>query len=157
MKRKTLLSVVGFTVLATLAGCAKVEMGGRPILKKTVAGIEPGKTTKYEIIQWFGTPYSISEPNKSISLSDMGQGQISPLSPYPNLGSTLVSNPFEFFTPKHKITDSYRVFYYYYTHMFASATTPFYASAKRYKDELFILIDESNQLVVDFVFMPDRH
>lgn len=141
--------VITIFAIAMLAGCMKMEMGGRPLKKKMIAKIEPGKTTKNEITQWFGMPCSISEPNQ------IGQGQVN-IHPY--WGGTLGSrNPFEFFTPKHKIADSYRVYYYYYLRSTMGPVVPFYSEMKQYKDELFVLIDESTQLVVDFTFVPDKH
>jgi hypothetical protein len=145
-------AVIAIILLATLAGCMKMEMGGRPIKKEMLAKIEPGKTTKNEIIQWFGAPAGIISPHQE----DEWQQQM-PLSPYMAYSASTVSNPFELFTPKHKISESYRVYYYCYIRSEMQDVIPFYTEMKHFKDELFILVDESNQLVIDYSFIPDKH
>jgi hypothetical protein len=138
-------AIIAIVLLAMLTGCMKMEMGGRPIKKEKLAKIEPGKTTKKEIIEWFGAPAGIiSSP----------RNQQMPVSPY--MGG-MISNPFELFTPKHKISESYRVYYFCYLRSEMIPVVPFYHEMKQYKDQLFVLIDESNQLVIDYSFIPDKH
>jgi hypothetical protein len=53
------------TVSATFVsgGCfSGSNTSGKPINEKTVKMIQPDKTTKDEIIQWFGPPQSIEKP-----------------------------------------------------------------------------------------------
>ncbi|MDD5326561.1 MAG: hypothetical protein PHY02_01960 [Phycisphaerae bacterium] len=151
-KRKITRMCWVFIVLAvtTLTGCMtmKMEMGGRPLTKKNIAKIESGRTTKDDIIQWFGMPKSVSKPNQSDQSTNVN---------IPNFaGAPGVRDLFEFFSSKHKITETHRVYYYYYVHS-DSAGVLFFHEWKQRQDELFILIDESTQLVVDYMFVPDKH
>ena len=54
-----------FVIIIFLLGCATAtNVIGRPISQENVSKIETGKTTKEDILLWFGEPYSITKDEK---------------------------------------------------------------------------------------------
>lgn len=54
--------LLGFITLFILSGCMTINtgIGGKEIDPQLISKIELSKTTKTEILQWFGNPHSIS-------------------------------------------------------------------------------------------------
>jgi len=96
-------------------GCAKPKfIIGKPISQEKVNSIQRGKTTKQEIIEWFGTPSGIVKKDEKMNLP---KGKIS-------------SDPFfDLFSTRCDVTENSRI--YYYT----------FARRKGYGGHLFVPID----------------
>ena len=94
------------TFLLSLGGCiwGSVEYD-RTLKKDMVLKIEPGKTTRNHILQWFGPPAVLAEKNNRVSLPALEQGQVK----IQDVDSLMF---FEEFLEKHSISEHHAVYYY---------------------------------------------
>jgi len=147
------------TVSATLfpGGCFSCSnTSGKPINEKTVKMIQPDKTTKDEIIQWFGPPQSIEKPSgkeettvKEEKVKTMGY-QAWPGGAF----SPSFESSFELFSSKHKITEDHRIYVYTFTE-FKVRGYPFGGGGHGLSDKLLILINEKTGFVEDYIFSKE--
>ena len=149
------------TVSATFVsgGCfSGSNTSGKPINEKMVKMIQPDKTTKDEIIQWFGPPQSIEKPGgkdetaaKEEKVKTMGY-QAWPGGAFP----PSFESSFELFSSKHKITEDHRIYVYTFTE-FKIAASPFLfrTGSHSLSDKLLILVNEKTGIVEDYIFSKE--
>jgi len=130
---------------------------GEPIKEDMVKMIQPGKTTKEEIIQWFGIPSVIAKKGEKMSLPT----ELVSMSVAGEIGRQEVSSDtfFNLFSTKHKLTESHRIYYYTYTK--SKGTTfamPYfgYTGGKALTDKLLVLINEDTGIVEDYIFRKQK-
>ena len=77
MKRIVIVLSVAFLSILLLSGCLTTNnISGTPINKETVQKIENGKTTRDEILQWFGAPDKILDSGTSVQGNAGVGGQV---------------------------------------------------------------------------------
>jgi len=110
--------------------------------------ILPGKTTKQEILLWFGPPLAIARKGKVMKI------------PSPDVQKTssyeLDSDTFlELFSGKHEITENHIVYYYTYSETKGTGAFILFAgtdSSRLIVDKLWILINRETGIVEDYMF-----
>jgi hypothetical protein len=144
-----------FVTILFLAGCVRF-LGqsikqGTPIKEDMVKMIQPGKTTKEDIIQWFGIPNVIQkqgEETASPKQVDMVQPFVSPVFP-----------SFDFFSSKHKITEDHRIYAYFFTKT-EGTMTDILIFSKQYMttltDTLLVLVNEKIGIAEDYIFRKEN-
>lgn len=151
MRRHTPTAISGLIALLALAamltaGCVGVwgSRTGRAIKRSTVAKIEPGCTSREQVLERFGVPDAIVEPGRSVPFMRGGHGNI-------------VTQPFSLFSSAHSITRDHRVYFYVTTKLVAAwAGVPHLCAqtGTSKTDQLFVLINERTALVEDYVYKP---
>lgn len=152
------LGVVVITATMFLWGCAIMPhkyTSGEPIKEDKTKMIQPGKTTKEEIIQWFGIPTVIAKKDEKMSLPIEMAGMMGVTGG--EVGKQEVSSDtfFNLFSSKHKLMENHRIYYYRYTK--SSGTNfsmPFfgYSGGRALTDKLLVLINEDTGIVEDYIF-----
>jgi len=149
--RKISVFVVFICAVVLLGGCmvaGRKYKGEECFQKDQIEKILPGKTTKQEILLWFGPPLAIARKGKVIKI------------PSPDVQKTssyeLHSDTFlELFSGKHEITENHIVYYYTYSEMKGTETVVVFAgtgNSKLVVDKLWILINKETGIVEDYVF-----
>ena len=140
-------------LLACFAGCVvgSVQMD-KTLTGELIEKIEPGKTAKGQILDWFGPPDVLARTGKTIKVPSTD-----PKNPgLQEMDSELL---FELFTVKHQIGDHHIV--YYYADSEASVGGAFLlvamaASTTMRQDRLWILINQNTGIVEDYVFREGK-
>jgi len=152
---KTFLCLVTSFFILSIMSCAimptKGEVG-KPIDEKMVKKIQKGKTTREEIIQWFGIPMAVAKKGETIKLSGamatpMGGGEMQ--------GAEVSSDTYFVLFANHNITENHRIYLYIFTKTKGMGfSMPFIStmSGKTLKNTLIILMDESKGIVVDYKY-----
>ncbi|MDD5085194.1 MAG: hypothetical protein PHE61_04015 [Candidatus Omnitrophica bacterium] len=125
---------------------------GKQIKDSAARKVQPGVTTKAEIIEWFGVPTAIAKKGEKVSLpmemAHYGAGCEGPRQ------DTSSETFFSMFSSKHKITDSHRIYYYAYTKSEGSMLGILFfntMSSKTQTDKLLVLINEDTGIVEDYL------
>ena len=141
-----------FTVVllasAYLSGCIYVTKTTDEQLftKAQAEKIERGKTTKAEVLQWFGPPLAIVRKNEG-GQALKGEEDIRP------------ETFFELFSGKHVISQDHVV--YYYRNLGKGAMIGYVVVAGRAqewktRERLWILINQKNGIVEDYMLRQDQ-
>ena len=154
------LAILAVFFVVLLQGCPSLPIrSGVQLPQETVEQLQPGKTTKAEVLDWFGMPLSIAKKGETLTIfresAWVAGGGIRPSSYYQVDADTF----FELFSAKRKITDRHRIYYYYH-----SVSTKFAIiaivynreSAHTRKDQLWLLMDEETGIVEDYVFRKEQ-
>ncbi len=125
---------------------------GTPIKEDTVKMIQPGKTTKEDIIQWFGIPNVIQKQGEEAASSKQGAmvGMMGPQFVYPS---------FDLFSSKHKITEDHRIYGYTFTKMEGKmVTVPIIGKQdmETKTDMLLVLVNEKTGIAEDYIFRKEN-
>lgn len=136
-------------LLVCLEGCV---VGSVQVDKKLtgelIKKIEPGKTVKGDVLEWFGPPNVLARQGKMVKVPSTD-----PKNPgLQEMDSELL---FELFSVKHQIADHHIV--YYYVDVEASMGGAYLliaiaASTTVKQDRLWILINQNTGIVEDYVF-----
>ena len=146
--------ITSLTVIL-VAGCVPTlpVVSGPPLPQEAVEKIEPGKTKKAQIFEWFGPPMAIGAKGDRLTIPTAWVGgELRPGGYY----QTEADSFFELFSSKHTISDHHRVYYYYRA---VSNKRPFFALLVIYEtssvgiDKLWILVNEETGTVEDYVFL----
>jgi len=153
------VAILAAFLLVSLQGCVPAFpfLSGVPLPQKTVDEVQPGKTTRSEVLEWFGMPLSIAKKGEVLRIPhgpEWAAGGVRPAG-YNQVDADAF---FELFSTKHKITDHQRIYYY-----FSSLSTKYgvvlavyvHESANTRVDRLWLLIDEETGLVDDYVFRKE--
>lgn len=146
-------------MLLFLGGCMVMPHSssyGTPIKEDMVKRIQDGKTTKEEIVKWFGIPNIVQKQGEdTTSQKSLPEGAI-----MGSMGQKFVSQAsFELFSSKHKITEDHRIYVYSFTKMKgASVNVLFFGTTdtKTLTDILLILVNEKTGNVEDHIFRKDE-
>jgi hypothetical protein len=152
-----LLWILAVSATSFQGGCGSYSItSGKPIDEKTVKMIQPGKTTKDEIIQLFGPPQSIEKPSgkeEATAKEEKVKTMVVPAWPGGTIPPSFESS-FELFSSKHKIIEDHRIYVYTFT-KFKGEVGPFGGGSHNLSDKLLILINEKTGVVEDYVFSKE--
>ena len=169
MKKLILLAVVVFFSMS-LVGCFVSPHSftqGRPIADNKVEKIQKGRTTKDEIISWFGVPTTIIKKGDKTKTELTSTAAPSPTIALPYFMPGLQGTPtgefsseqlFSLFSSKNKIKDDDVIYYYAYTSTQGSSFGLLFFSttdSHAVTDKLLILIDEEKGIVTDFILSKE--
>jgi hypothetical protein len=144
-------------------GCAPIlpYTSGAPVPKATVSAMQPGKTTKYELLEHFGMPLSIAKKGETVLIP---RGKEHSTGSSPGVGTVILARfesvsgdaLFEAFSSR-PIGPEHRV--YYYGHSISTKRslvmfTYIREWAETTTDELWVLVNEKNGIVEDFLYRP---
>jgi len=157
MKRESKMNGIFLCIIVTtlfLAGCINAYSFryGPQIKEDIVKMIQPGKTTKEDIIQWFGSSTNIVQ-KQGADATTPKEGLVDVIDP------RLVSPSFDLFSSKHKITEDHRIYVYTST---KSEGTVFYLSfftksdGQMFKDSLLVLVNEKTGIAEDYIFIKEN-
>ena len=141
-----------FTVVllasAYLSGCIYVTKttGEQLFTKAQAEKIERGKTTKAEVLQWFGPPVAIVRKNEG-GQELKGEEDIRP--------ETFL----ELFSGKHRISQDHVVYYYRNLGRGGAMIGIVVAGGTqewKTRERLWILINEKNGIVEDYMLLQDQ-
>ena len=149
--KKILVFVVFLWTVILLGGCAIMgakHKGEESFNKGQINKILPGKTTKQEILLWFGPPLSIARKGRVMKIPS---ADVQKRSSY-ELQSDIF---FELFSAKHEITENHIIYYYTYSETKNTAvliTLYLTGRSKLVVDKLWILINTETGIVEDYIF-----
>ncbi len=139
--------VLGAVLAAALVcvGCITVERSESSGVEG-VDKIQSGKSTKREVLEWFGPPAAISKKGEVVKV------------PAPEFGGEAEEVPaealFELFPQERPITRSHVIYYYQFSRTKLPPTYIFWmerGEEKVYVDKLWILINEDTGVVEDYL------
>ena len=153
--------VLLLTLLAWSQGCVPAIplITGPDLSEDSVERIEPGRTTKHQLFEWFGLPMAIGEndellhiPRPTIysgsSVGDIRRGG------YDDINADTF---FELFSSTRQLGDQHRVYYYYRavsTSYVVIGGLAYYTSSHTQTRRLWVLVDEDRGIVDDYLFRP---
>jgi hypothetical protein len=146
------------TVMLQACAPALPLSSGVSLSEARVQRLQPGNTSKHEVLELFGMPLSIAKKGEVLTVS-RGSEYKAGGSGVEHAGLYLVPADtfFELFTPKHRMAEHHRIYYYYDAvsnkHLLMLGVYYRESSSTR-SDQLWILINEQTGLVEDFVFRP---
>lgn len=164
--RKFILFATIILFGVSLAGCMIAPHSftqGRPIADNKVTLIQKGKTSKDEIIGWFGVPTTIIKKGDQARKESTSVTASSPTSVLPYFTPGVQGTPtgevaseqlFSLFSSKNKIKESNVIYYYAYTITKGSSLGLLFINttdSHAVTDKLLILIDEEKGVVEDFI------
>jgi hypothetical protein len=147
-------------LIFSLQGCLALPlMSGVPLPKKTVNQLQAGKTTKAELLKWFGPPLSIATKGGTLNVDHGAQFSIGSMPGVTSRYERVQADTFfELFATRHPITDRDRVYYYQYVVSYKYTVfllVYFNETADTRWDRLWVLVDEQTDLVKDYVFRKE--
>lgn len=169
MKKVVLLATFVFLGLF-LTGCFISPHSftqGRPIADNKVEKIQKGKTTKEEIINWFGVPTTIIKKGDKTKTGGTAATPPSPNIALPYFAQGVQGTPtgeisseqlFSLFSSKNKIKDDDVIYYYGYTTTKGSSVGLLFFSTSdshAVTDKLLILMNEEKGVVEDFIMSKE--
>ena len=128
---------------------------GVPLPQKTVDQLQAGRTTKAEVLEWFGMPLSIAAKGETLTISRGPEWAAEGGVRHAHYEKVDADTFFELFSTKHAITDRDRIYYYYDTvsSKYAVVLAVYInETANTRSDRLWVLVDEETGLVEDYVF-----
>ena len=137
---RILLLVIGCTALTACMYGSATTKSGETFTNAAVKNIQPGKTTKEDILNWFGPPLAIArkaEEDKMIAVENVRADTF-----------------LELFSARRTLTDSDVVYYYRNVEIRSSGGMIGLAVIAHNQEataKLWILIDNRNGIVEDFV------
>ena len=150
---ETFLCVVVIVLAQLLTRCAVLKYKGEESFHEDqIKMILPGKSTKQEILLWFGPPLAIARKGKVMKLPPPAGGEEHP-------DEVRWETFLRLFSPKHELTSFHSIYYYHYAE---SETEPVYfvyadrAEKKLVIDKLWILINQQTGIVEDYIFRRQR-
>ena len=165
MKKVVLLATLVFSGLF-LTGCFISPHSftqGKPIADNKVEKIVKGKTTKEEVINWFGVPTTIIKKGDKTATEGTTAAAPSPNIALPYFAQGVQSTPsgevsseqmFSLFSSKNKIKEADVIYYYGYTTTKGSSVGFLFFSTNdshAVTDKLLILMNEEKGVVEDFI------
>ena len=143
----------------SLQGCVPAPSfhSGLPLPQKTVDGLQAGKTTKAELLEWFGLPLSIAVKGETLTIP-LGPEWFGSGVRHARYEQVDADTFFELFSSKHSITDHDRIYYYHRTvsSKYAVVLAVYLnETVNTRSDRLWVLVDEETGLVEDFFFRKE--
>ena len=146
---RTILFTVLLLAVTLLSGCLVVSgsrKGEQLFTKEQAEKIERGKTTKAEVLQWFGPPVAMARKDKGGQALG-GEGDLRP------------ETFFELFTGKHAVGQFHVVYYYRNLRTEEIGAAVLLAASGQVsmkRERLWILINDANGIVEDYVLREDK-
>ncbi len=114
---------------------------------KDINTIEPGKTSKSEILERFGMPQAIAIRGKDLEYLN------------PNLWNKKIQGDvfFEFFAQEHKVSYHHRIYHYYQSNRSGHSAFLLFFIGEVYKinaEQLWLLVNERTGIVEDYFYRP---
>jgi len=149
------MGIATVVVMCVAAGCIPfpATMTGPSLPQETIAKIQPGKTTKAEVLEWLGPPITIGAKGEIVAVLRPTEW----IKHNVLLGGsrdTEVATWFELFAPKRETSDYHRVYYYYRavtTRFDVPFPGMFVFDDTTIHDQLWILMNEETGIVEDYV------
>jgi len=121
---------------------------GESLSDKDLEKIQPGRTTKQEVLEMFGPPLGIARRGKVLKVPSAIQGKMG----WEEIQSETF---FELFSTKHTLTNQHIIYYYFSTE--ASGIGGIFLffgkeSTDIHVDKLWFLINEQTAIVEDYIF-----
>ena len=152
------LAALMITFLLPVQGCVWGSVQYDPTLdKEVVKKITPGKTTRKNILKWFGPPEVLARKNKMISLPILEDGTVK----IQDVDSTVF---FDKFSEKHSISEHHAVYYYFNEEEdingfaipipigFTFVNLPATFGNLQFS-ELWVLVNRETEQVEDYIFL----
>ena len=134
-----------------ISGCflmtAEYKMG-ETIEDESAKNIQPGKTVKQDILQWFGPPIAIARKGELVKIPRLGANRTG----WDEIQSDTF---FELFSSKQPLTQNHIVYYYHSAEETSTAGMLIvyaHGEGKLAVSNLWILIDDKTGVVADFLF-----
>lgn len=139
-----------------LGGCIVTPdlKDGTELNQLDIWGIDPGLTTREELLQRFGIPYGVAVFGEELVIKQPARWMGGVIRP----GTIQRKDPevfFELFAERHPLSRDHRVYYYYHaTSTETLVQLGVYSSNTAYieVDELWVLVNERTQTVEDYVY-----
>ncbi len=151
------LAALALIILIPVGGCiwGSVQYD-RTLEKELIKNIEPGKTTRLNILEWFGPPAILAEKEGMASLPSEGQD-------YEKMRQVDSIVFFKYFLERHPIAEQHVVYYYFNEWEkiggvsipipgLALASLPL-TSGNLQSRELWVLVNRQTEQVEDYVFL----
>lgn len=164
VQKKAALAVLAHAVpaallISSLQGCVSLpSISGVPLLHKTVNQLQAGKTTRAEVLKWFGPPLSIVTKGETLTIVHGAPSRPGSMVAEASYETVQADTFFELFSTKHTITDRDRIYYYQYAVSYKYTVfllVYMNETANTRSDRLWVLIDEQTGLVEDYVFRKE--
>ncbi len=155
-RRRAIFAYVCFPFLCVLlCGCMIVASkyeAGEPLREEQLEKIQPGKTTRQEILEMFGPPVAVARKGKVMKIPSPGQRKEG--------SQEIDSEPFfELFSTTHELTENHIIYYYYYSEETGIGAIVLFtagAKAKLGVDKLWILVNDETGIVEDYLFREQQ-
>jgi len=154
LARCLVVILIFLSISVWTSGCflvsGKYKMG-ETITEEMMKKIQPGKTVKQDILEWFGPPIAIARKGAWVKIPRLGTDRIG----WDEIQS---DSFFELFSSKHTLTQSHMIYYYHCGEDKATAGMfIFYAhgEGKLWISKLWVLIDETTGIVTDYLFRKE--
>jgi hypothetical protein len=142
-----------------LGGCIVTPdlKDGSELNQLDIWGIDPGLTTREELLERFGIPYGVAVFGEELVIKQPARWMGGVIRP----GVIQRKDPeafFELFAEHHALSSDHRVYYYYHaTSTETLVELVVYSSNTAYieVDELWVLVNERTQIVEDYVYPPE--
>ena len=143
-------------LVLSLQGCipAPSFRFGVPLPQETVDRLQSGKTTRAEVLEWFGMPLAIAAKGEALTIPH-GPEWVGSGARYASYENVDADSFFELFSTKHAINDRDRIYYYFYTVSSKQAivlAVYINETVNTRSDRLWVMIDEETGLVEDYAF-----
>ena len=127
-------------------GCRSVEYG-IAFDEEEIERIHLGKTTKEEILGWFGPPNAMATKGKIFQFASSSAGS----------KAEPISNEilFELFSGKHQLANHHSV-YFYSTSGTAGGEVLYMSDTSPDINKLWVLVNQESGLVEDYVYRPHK-
>lgn len=147
-------------VVAWTQGClaAPPLITGAPLSEEAVKRIEPGRTTKAQLFEWFGAPMAIGETGEQLRIPRETVWTVEGPVRQGGYHEVDADTFFELFGSKHNIGDHHRIYYYYRavsTKYAVVAVLAIYETGRTRVHKLWVLVNEDIGTVEDYVFRPE--
>lgn len=155
------LGVLALIILLPVGGCiwGSVQYD-KTLEKETIKNIEPGKTTRKNILEWFGPPEILARKDGVVSLPSFETGPVKMREVDSNVF-------FKYFLERHPIAEHHAVYYYFnegediYGFSIPIPIGTFFVSLPATSgnlqlSELWVLVNRQTGRVVDYVFLESE-
>lgn len=158
LKPKLIFAAIVMICVSLLSGCFVAPYTytcGQSIKEDKLKKIEAGKTTKEEIIKWFGVPSTVVNKGEKAGVTATQYGAAGLIQ---STGFSF-DELFSLFSSRHKSKESHVIYYYDYTKTEGATFNIIFFSPSNSKvltDKLLVLIDENTCIVEDYIFSKQR-
>jgi len=152
------IGLLGSLLTASVFGCAPAIPihSGQFLNNKQISNIQPGKSTKADILSSLGAPLAIAAKDEILTIQapTILPERLTPIikGKYYNIASDTF---FELFSGNHSLMGHHRIYYYYsaWSKKYAwFLLLVLYEVGRTDIDELWVLINEKTEVVEDYFF-----
>ncbi len=125
---------------------------GEPFGEDQIKKIQPGKTTRQEILEMFGPPVAVARKGKVMKIPPQWLRKE---------GSQEIDSDtfFELFSTTHELTENHIIYYYYYSEETGMTGMVLFAALGKGElgvDKLWILVNGETGIVEDYLFREQQ-